>query len=134
MSSPLDAPSLIPFEDYEQKEVQRFCDDAGLDYWHTPNETYTESKNQKRINKLMGVKSGIPDLFIIVFGQLIAIEMKRCRGAKPATSKQQREWLAKLSACGIPARVCYGHEEAIEFIIEVAKHRGFELAYDDSPF
>ncbi len=61
----------------------------------------------------------MPDLFVIVGGRLIAIEMKRTAGS--STSPAQKEWLANLTAAGIAARVCKGADAAIAFIDAVAK-------------
>lgn len=85
-------------------------------YSHIPNETYTTSWNQKIKNKQMGVVPGIPDYIVITHKQIVFVEMKRLKGNK--SSKAQDEWIKTLNAIGIPAKVCYGAGEAIEFIEE----------------
>jgi 5'-3' exonuclease len=105
---------VTPTEEVEQRLVVEYCRLKNYDFWHTPNETYTKSWNQKRKNKEMGVVKGIPDLFIIINNKLIAIEMKRTKGS--VTSKEQTAWIEKLNLANIPAKVCKGAEEAIKFI------------------
>lgn len=104
-------------EDEEQKLVVEYCDLKGIPRFRVPNETYTKSWSQKRKNKALGVSSGVPDLFVIIGGRLIAIEMKRVKNS--ATSPAQRAWIEKLNQAGVEARVCKGHEEALAFIQEV---------------
>lgn len=107
----------IPTEDDEQKLVVEYCDLMGYPRFRVPNETFTKSWNQKRKNRVLGVSRGVPDLFVIVKHQLIAIEMKRLKGS--VTSPQQVEWLKRLNDAGIPARVCKGAVAAIAFIQEM---------------
>ena len=69
------------------------------------------------MNRLLGVSAGVPDLFVIVGGRLIGIEMKRKKGS--VTSEYQKQWIAQLNSVGIETRVCKGCDEAISFIEEV---------------
>lgn len=68
---------------------------------------------QHERNRLLGVRSGVPDLFALPGGHMIAIEMKSATGA---ATKAQKEWLEKLKAAGIPAIVSKTAQPAIEFI------------------
>src|SRR5690554_4639915 len=95
---------IIPTEYQEHTKFIQYLNLQGYDYWHTPNQTYTTIKRQKRINMALGVQSGIPDLFVIVGKQLVAVEMKRTKGS--TTSDAQRKWIEKLNAAGVPAKVC----------------------------
>lgn len=104
----------VPSEDSEQMAVVQYCDINHFQRFRVPNETFTKSWNQKRKNTALGVSAGVPDLFVIVDDQLIAIEMKRIKGS--TTSQAQKDWLERLNNAGIPARVCKGADEAIEFI------------------
>lgn len=106
-------------EDQEQQLLVQYCDLKGYKRFRVPNETFTRSWNQKRKNKMLGVSAGVPDLFVIVNGQLCAIEMKRKKNS--STSMVQKEWIEALNESGIPARVCKGHEQAIEFIEEIRR-------------
>ena len=105
---------MIPTEDDEQAVVVEYMQLKNIPHWRTPNETYTKSWKQKAKNKRLGVVPGVPDLFAIVNNQLIAIEMKRTKGS--STSQAQKDWIEKLNACGVKARICKGADEAIEFI------------------
>lgn len=135
MSSPLDLPAKIPLEDWEQRQVVLFCVDNTLPHFRVPNETYTESKVQMRKNKLLGVSAGVPDMFVVVGTIFIGIEMKRRREAKPSVSKSQKVWHEILNGAGVPTYVCYGHQEAIDLIIDTAARQGIELENPaDNPF
>lgn len=85
-------------------------------YSHIPNETYTKSWNQKRKNTAMGVKSGVPDYVILTRKKCLFVEMKRKKGNK--STPAQDTWISTLNRLGIPARVCYGADEAIKFVGE----------------
>ena len=103
-----------PHEDVEQRNFVQYCRLKGYKFFRVPNETYTKSFKQKAKNKALGVVPGVPDLFVIAHGRLLAVEMKRVKGS--TTSKEQKEWIEALVAVGIPAKVCKGAEEAVKFI------------------
>lgn len=105
---------MIPTEYQEQVAFIQYLELKGYDYFRVPNETYTKSWNQKRINKALGVKAGIPDLFVIVDSNLVAVEMKRTKNS--TTTASQIEWIKKLNSAGVPTKVCKGAEAAIKFI------------------
>ena len=85
--------------------------------YHVPNggsRNRIEAANLKR----QGVKEGVPDLCLPVpkngyHG--LYIEMKF---GKNKTTKDQEEWLKRLSQYGYKTAVCYGAEEAREVIKE----------------
>ena len=105
---------MIPTEEVEQRTLVQYLRIKNYAHFRVPSETFTKSWNQKRKNKDLGVVPGVPDIFVIVNNQLIAIEMKRIKGG--VTSPFQKEWIDRLNAAGIPAKVCRGSEEAIKFI------------------
>lgn len=109
--------NLTPSESQEQATFVEWLDLCGFDYWHTPNSTYTKSWKQKNKNKALGVKPGIPDLFVIVNNRLVGIEMKRAKGG--TTSQNQKDWITKLNNAGVETVVCKGADEAIKFIEKV---------------
>lgn len=78
---------------------------------HIPNGGKRSQTEAKRL-KGQGVKAGVPDLCLPVarggFHGLY-IEMKRQGGT---VSKEQSEWLQKLTRQGYLAAVCYGWEAA----------------------
>lgn len=105
---------IVPTEYEEHVAFVQYLELKGYVYWHTPNQTFTKSWNQKRINKALGVKPGIPDLFVIVGNQVIGVEMKRTKGG--TVSASQKDWMKKLAAAGIPTKVCKGADEAISYV------------------
>lgn len=82
-----------------------------------PNSTYTKSWSQKHKNKASGLRSGLPDLFILTPNGSLFIEMKRTKGG--TTSATQKEWIKDLNDSGIPTKVCKGYDEAVEFLNEI---------------
>lgn len=105
---------LIPTEEQEQITFVQYLDIKRINYWHTPNSTYTKSWNIKRRNSRLGVKSGIPDLFVIINNKLYGIEMKRKKNS--VVSVTQKKWIKVLNDAGIETIVANGAEEAIEFV------------------
>lgn len=105
---------LVPTEDVEQAHLVAWLDLRGFSYFRVPNETFTRSWKQRAKNKRLGVKPGVPDLFVIAGRKLIAIEMKRRKGS--TTSAAQQEWIERLNAAGVPSSVCRGFDEAREFV------------------
>lgn len=105
-----------PTESQEQIVFVQWLQSKKLHHWRTPNETFTKSWKQKNMNKLLGVQSGIPDLFIIVNNKLIAIEMKRKKYSR--TSPTQLEWIGRLNSANVPTKVCFGAKDAIAFVEE----------------
>lgn len=106
--------NLTPTEQAEQIALVNYCEMRGYKYFRVPNETYTKSWNQKRVNRALGVVRGVPDLFVIAHGILIAIELKRTKGAR--VSPEQKEWITALNEAGTPSKICYGVDDAIKFI------------------
>lgn len=106
---------MVPTEDWEQTQLVKWLDAHKYKYFRVPNETYTKSWKQRAKNKRLGVKPGVPDLFVIAGGKLVAIEMKRVRGS--STSQAQKDWIDALNAAGVTAVVCKGHEQAERWII-----------------
>lgn len=83
---------------------------------HIPNGG-KRSKSEAARFKAEGVKSGVPDIFLPVprggyHG--LWIELKRREGG--TVSREQKEWIARLTEQGYRAAVCRGWEEASEEI------------------
>lgn len=84
-------------------------------FWATPNQRGTRTVVEQKILRALGVRAGVPDLFVLGPGAtLIAIEVKAPpkalkRGglstAKPAISEAQAAVLALLAANGVPVLV-----------------------------
>jgi hypothetical protein len=111
----------VPTEATEQIQFVQYLKIKGLPFFRVPSETFTQSWNQKRLNKQLGVVKGIPDIWVIANGKLIALELKRLKGS--TTSPEQLEWIDRLNACGVESRVVKGCDGAIAFVEEVLKRR-----------
>lgn len=94
--------------------------------FHVPNER--SDKVQAAILKKMGVKRGVPDLFLpIPSGEYhgLFIEMKAVNG-RP--SDDQIWWSEHLKANGYACSVCYGWKQAAEILtwyLSLNCERGF---------
>jgi len=120
----------------EQKKVVALLSDLKMkgvvaEFSAVASETFTTSHNQKRLNRLKGVRKGVPDL-IIVFanGNILFLEMKRARlkgAAKGALSAEQKGWITALKMSElvtggrVSVSVAHGFEEAVNVIHEASK-------------
>lgn len=76
--------------------------------FHIPNGG-KRTRAEAGILKAMGVKSGMPDLFIIApASTILAIEMKARRGSASAEQKARME---ALRDCGISTAICKSLDE-----------------------
>lgn len=112
---------MIPTEAEEQIKLVQWLRLKNLPHFRVPNETYTKSWRQKNMNKALGVSKGVPDLFVIVGGKLIAIEMKRTKGS--VTSREQIDWIERLNKAGVRSTIAKGCQEAIAFVELMLKSR-----------
>lgn len=115
---------IIPTEEDEQMAVIDWAEKRTSVYpalkllHHIPNggkRTITEAKRFKA----MGVKAGVPDLFLPVpRGRYhgLWIEMKRTQDGK--VSENQKWWIGALNSLGYSAQVAYGAEQAIRQLEE----------------
>lgn len=127
-----------PSEDVEQMALMRWtvwkADVFGGDWellrllYHIPNGG-ARSRAEGGIFKAMGVKAGVPDLFLPVqrleggSSRMLAglyIEMKAEGGR---LRPNQREWLEELRAQGYACAVCHGAEEAEQAIEQYMERR-----------
>lgn len=106
--------NIVRSEAEEQAMFIQWLNIQKLNYWHTPNSTFTRSWKQKLHNKAMGVQAGIPDVFVVLGDKLVAVEMKRIKGG--VTSTHQMKWINILNNANVPTIVAKGHKEAIKFI------------------
>ena len=81
-----------------------------------PNNMFTKYKNQKRKQKLEGLRKGFPDLCIVTPRTLLFIEMKRAKKSLSTVSNAQKEWIEALKNININVAVCYGFDEARAYI------------------
>lgn len=111
-------------EDKIQKAVIKWSQQAGVRkafpclklLYHIPNERYCDPIQGKQL-KLMGVKSGVPDLCLPVPNKGyhgLYIELKAENGK---VSDNQDWWLIELHQQGYMCAVCFGLEQAINTIL-----------------
>lgn len=108
-------PVYASSEDAEQEAVVEYCDLLHIPIVHIPNEGKRSLSYAARM-KRMGLRSGFPDLLVpLARGGYhgLFIEMKY---GKNKTTKEQQEWLERLSAEGYACAVCYNAAEAIKTI------------------
>lgn len=80
--------------------------------FHIPNGG-SRGKAEAGRFRAMGVKSGVPDLFLPVARgpwHGLFVELKRTKGGR--VSSEQAAWIRDLGAQGYCAAVCYGWEDA----------------------
>ena len=108
-------PVYASSEDAEQEAVVEYCDLLHIPIVHIPNEGKRSLSYAARMKK-MGLRRGFPDLLVpLARGGYhgLFIEMKYW---KNKTTKEQKEWLERLSAEGYACAVCYNAAEAIKTI------------------
>lgn len=108
-------PVYASSEDAEQEAVVEYCDLLHIPIVHIPNEGKRSLSYAARM-KRMGLRSGFPDLLVpLARGGYhgLFIEMKY---GKNKTTKEQKEWLERLSAESYACAVCYNAAEAIKTI------------------
>lgn len=128
----------LPYEDEEQAAVLEYCDIWHMPYFHVNNEMWTESWSQLAKAKKLGVKKGVPDLFVFVpIGrypddttayQMATIEMKRRKGNN--ASAEQKAWGLILEQSNVPHAVCKGAMQAVDFLKIVKAHYSKRWAAD----
>ena len=122
----------IPKEDHEAEKLANYLRFSEISFSHIANERNSSIKHGAKL-KRMGVSAGFPDYMIIVKTShgfcTVFIELKRQRkrlkngtlGASPSkVSEEQQSWIHKLNLCEMTeAKICYGADEAIEYIEEI---------------
>lgn len=109
-------------EDAHQSALFCWCDISGIPelkwLFHIPNGGRRDKREAGKL-KAMGVKSGVPDIALLIprngFHGLI-IELKRPKTG--IVTDKQHEWLDFLSIQGYATRVCFGWEEARDALLE----------------
>lgn len=105
-----------PYEEVEQQIFVKWLEENGYIFTAIPNSTYTKSWKQKRKNYSMGLRSGLPDLIVIIPSRgLVFVEMKRRKGG--TIKSNQKKWIEELNKLkGVEAVVAKGADEAIKYI------------------
>ena len=110
--------TTYPTEDAEQMALFRWAELQAGKYpelrllFHIPNGG-SRGKAEAGRFRAMGVKAGVPDLFLPVARGTwhgLFIEMKRRKGGR--VSPEQEDWMQALVFQGYAAIVCHGMEEA----------------------
>ena len=81
-------------------------------YHHSPNEG-KRSKFEQFKYKFLGSDSGFPDLIIFIGNKFFVVELK-IKPNKPSPS--QIDWLSFFESMGVPIKVAYDFDEAVNFI------------------
>jgi hypothetical protein len=118
-----------PTEAQEAELLVAYMRIKGYTFHHSPNETGSSPEARRRAIRVKreGTSPGFPDYVVIVNNRMIAIELKRTKGSK--TSEEQKGWIEKLNAAGIPSKICKGYDEAVAFIelyADLKKERNYE--------
>ena len=110
--------SSRPVEADEMRTLLAWLNINGIVAEHSPNEGKRSFKNAAFL-KSMGMQKGMPDLKIFTqTGKAphgAVVELKRTTRAKPPTLEQAK-WLDYFGSIGWPNRVCYGAQDAIDWL------------------
>ena len=115
--------TTYPTEDAEQMALFRWAELQAGKYpelrllFHIPNGG-SRGKAEAGRFRAMGVKAGVPDLFLPVARQGmhgLFIELKRQKGSR--LSKEQKIWGSALYMQGYAAHICFGWENAMRVIL-----------------
>lgn len=111
-------------EDGAQLALFCWCATSGISelkwLFHIPNGGSRHIAEASKL-KAMGVKSGVPDLFLPVRKQNwlgLWIELKKEKRKGTVVSDKQEEWIIYLLDQGYWATVCYGWEEARDCLLQ----------------
>ena len=114
----LKAKKLIPLEEQEQMKFVSWLRVKKIRHIHIANERMCSVVYKKKL-KALGTYAGFPDLMIFLANRTLFIEMKRSDKRLSRVSKEQSEWLEFLNLLDEgSAKVCYGADEAIDFVKE----------------
>ena len=118
----------MPLEDLESKTFATYLDDLVAYkkircFSHIPNETSIKHPGYLAKMKSMGKRRGVPDFVVITVKKILFIEMKRQKNNKGKSasviSRDQMLWInniKKLNNENVYAEICYGYNEAINFV------------------
>lgn len=112
---------MIHREDAEAKALIQWADLVPIiagRLVHVPNGGRRNPREAGRL-KAMGVRAGYPDFLLDVphgGRHGLRLELKARRPHHAAITRPQAEWIEYLVANGYACRVCYGWEDAKDFI------------------
>jgi hypothetical protein len=138
---PKTSKKTVPLEEVEAKIFHQWLEQNKIPHTHIANESNSGKRDaaiRARKMKEMGVARGVWDyeVYVPVYDcdkefveyQLLKIEMKRQRGGGSTVSMEQKGWGIVYNLAGIPHKICYGAQEAIDFVKEYYKET------EESPF
>ncbi len=114
--------AAVPTESEEQQSLFRYCAVMRVSYpqlemlVHIPNEGKRTIINGSRL-KREGLKKGYPDILLDYPDcgyHGLKIELKRQKGSR--ITPEQKEWIIELNKSGYAAALCFGWEDAWDFI------------------
>jgi hypothetical protein len=94
-------------------------------WWTNPNQKGTRSTYEQQLLVKMGVKPGIPDIFVLHNGLLLGPELKapnptlksgKVSQRRPRLSDDQRAMHTRLLAAGAKTAVCQSIDEVEKFL------------------
>lgn len=124
------AVQVVPLEDNESKDFAQVLDQLVAYkkircFSHIPNETSIKHPGYLAKMKSMGKRRGVPDFVIVCYKKILFVEMKRRVGKNgksvSVVSDEQIFWVDNLNKINnqvVVARICYGSDEAIKFVLE----------------
>lgn len=83
-------------------------------FFHPPNGS-RRGKAEGGVLKMLGMRAGLPDLFVIGPQRVLCLEVKAPKGS---LTPAQADAIEALAACGIPTVVVRSLEEAERFLRE----------------
>lgn len=83
----------------------------GVSWFAVPNGGW-RSQAEAAIMHGLGVRAGVPDLFIFHNGKAFALELKRDKGGR--ISPHQKAMIAELEAADVKCAVACGIDQAVE--------------------
>ena len=110
--------SDIPLEKDEQKRLCKWLKENKIGHWANGLGVKLDYDVKYMASlRSQGYYKGIADMTILLpKGRAMFLELKRVKGG--VVSEEQKKWIEYLQSLDYPARVCYGADEAIEWIKE----------------
>ena len=108
----------VPLEKEEQQKLCKWLKTNKIKHWANGLGVKLDYDVKYMASlRSQGHYKGIPDVTVLLpSGKVIFIELKRIKGG--VVSPEQKKWIKDLQDLGYPAKVCYGADEAIEFVKE----------------
>lgn len=106
----------VPLEKEEQQKLVKWLKANKIKHWANGLGVKLDYDVKYMASlRSQGHYKGIADMTVLLpKGRAIFIEMKRIKGG--VVSPEQKKWIKDLQDLGYPAKVCYGADEAIEFV------------------